>query len=119
MLKEEHRGRDLAIKDLRNEIAIMARLAHPGVLRVRGVGEASPGRPFLILERLTTVLAAVLPKPADQALGATRPYSASRAGRNTRLLLRIACAPRTQYISAPALLADSWLPLTLNLPRHT
>ena len=64
----------------------MERLSHPGVLRVMGVGEVvgvasqgsegsggSEGRPFLLLERLATVLAAVLPKPADQAPG-THPY---------------------------------------------
>jgi hypothetical protein len=56
----------LALKDLQNEIAIMVRLAHPGVLRVLGEGEVQ-GTPFLVLERLHTVLAAVLPKPADQA----------------------------------------------------
>ena len=100
MPKEEHRGpgrgrdrggglaikeiaiKEIAIKDLRNEIAIMERLSHLGVLRVMGVGEVvgsqgsegSGGRPFLLLERLATVLAAVLPKPADQAPG-THPYS--------------------------------------------
>ena len=66
MLKKEQLGCSLALKDLQNEIAIMAQLVHPGVLRVRGVGEIE-GRPFLVLERLATVLAAVLPKPVDQA----------------------------------------------------
>jgi len=65
VLKEEHNGNELAIKDLESETRIMTGLNHPGILSVLGVGETE-GKPFLVLDRLKSVLSATLPKPADQ-----------------------------------------------------
>ena len=50
MLKEEHNNNQLALDDLQRETQIMMGLSHPGILRVRGVGETE-GKPFLVLDR--------------------------------------------------------------------
>ena len=50
VLKEEHNNNQLALDDLQRETQIMMGLSHPGILRVRGVGETE-GKPFLVLDR--------------------------------------------------------------------
>ena len=50
VLKEEQNTNQLALDDLQRETQIMMGLSHPGILRVRGVGETE-GKPFLVLDR--------------------------------------------------------------------
>lgn len=66
VLKEEHCGKELAVKDLESETQIMMRLRHPGCLRVLGVGSTDSGKPFLVLDRLKETLSTTLPKAPDQ-----------------------------------------------------
>lgn len=83
VLKEEQNTNQLALDDLQRETQIMMGLSHPGILRVRGVGETE-GKPFLVLDRLKATLIASLPRPPEtipfwERRAAARRWPLSRA----------------------------------------
>jgi len=74
MLKPEQRDNATAAADLKSEMHLMAYMDHPNILRALAMGEHDE-RPFLVLERLSTILSAELPKPAESV-----PFWTRRSG---------------------------------------
>ena len=65
MLKPEQRNNPTAVKDLLSEGALMMAMQHPNVLGAIAHGLDPDGLPFIVIEKLETVLSAELPRPAD------------------------------------------------------
>lgn len=65
MLKPDQQNNPTAATDLRSEVHLMTSMKHPHVLRAIAMGTDPAGFPFLVLEKLDTVLSAELPKASD------------------------------------------------------
>ena len=64
MLRPEQQSNPTASSDLQSEIHLMTSMSHPNVLGVIAMGHDPAGFPFLVLEKLSTVLSNELPKAA-------------------------------------------------------
>ena len=64
MLRPEQQSNSTAAADLLSEIHLMVSMSHPNVLGVIAMGHDPNGFPFLVLEKLSTVLSNELPKSA-------------------------------------------------------
>ena len=92
-LKPEQRANRTAAHDLESETLLMSSMAHPNVLRAVAHGhEAHTGVPFLVVEKLASVLSSELPKPASTVPIWTRraQVKAWPLGRALRLALQLA-----------------------------
>ena len=65
MLKPEQRNNPTAVKDLLSEGALMMAMQHPNLLGAIAHGLDDYGLPFVVIEKLETVLSAELPKLDD------------------------------------------------------
>ena len=65
MLKPLQRSNPTASQDLLSESALMMAMQHPNVLGAIAHGLDPDGLPFIVIEKLETVLSAELPRPAD------------------------------------------------------
>ena len=65
MLKPLQRSNPTASQDLLSESALMMAMQHPHVLGAIAHGLDPDGLPFIVIEKLETVLSAELPRPAD------------------------------------------------------
>ena len=65
MLKPRQRSNPTASQDLLSESALMMAMQHPNVLGAIAHGLDPDGLPFIVIEKLETVLSAELPRPAD------------------------------------------------------
>ena len=65
VLKQERRGDPKAVRGLKREIMIMSMMDHPNILSVLAIGHQSDSVPFVVLERLHTVLNKQLPTDPD------------------------------------------------------
>jgi len=77
MLKQEQRDNPTAAADLQSETYLMTSMRHPNILSALAMG-THEDRPFLVLERLSTVLSSELPKPADSVPFWTRRSSVKK-----------------------------------------
>ena len=63
-LKPEQRNNPTAVQDLQSEIYLMVAMRHPNILKALAMGKYQ-GLPFLVLEKLQSVLSNDLPKSSD------------------------------------------------------
>uniref|UniRef100_A0A7S4C2V5 Protein kinase domain-containing protein n=1 Tax=Chrysotila carterae TaxID=13221 RepID=A0A7S4C2V5_CHRCT len=85
-VKPDQEAHSLAAQDLEREVAVMSRLHHDNILRVFAIGHFSSGERFMVLEKLSSTLAAQLPRPIGQTVfwkrwRAVRAWPLSRAVR--------------------------------------
>ena len=120
--KDAHAKRDVAylVQDRQREVALLATLAHPHLLRCHGCGEAALGRPFAVLDLVEgTVMDALRlrePKPSAKRDAARRWPAAERLRLCCELADALACGSAWDSCSLDArrggAVRTKWTPST-------